>query len=114
MGRRMRKSNVGLLSVVLSAGLAIASAVAAPADRSKWMATGAPEKPSTQVYALKLRSKTQTTQALQADLAQAAPGVKLRWRSKLWPDIAVAEGPVNLGSALYQLPSVKTVQIQQL
>ena len=110
----MRKSNVGLLSVILSAGLAIASAVAAPADRSKWMAVGAVAKPSTQVYALKLHSKTQTTQALEADLAQASPGVKLRWRSKLWPDIAVVEGPADLGSALSKLPSVQKVQIQQL
>jgi len=113
MGTGMRKSNVGMLSVILSAGLAIASAVAAPADRSKWMAVGAAEKPSTQVYALKLRSKTQTTQALEADLAQASPGVKLRWRSKLWPDIAVVEGPADLDSALHQLSSVQSVQIQQ-
>jgi subtilisin family serine protease len=109
----MRKSNAGLLSVILSAGLAIATAVAAPADKSKWMAVGAPEKPSTQVYALKLRSKTQTTQALEADLAQASPGVKLRWRSKFWPDIAVVEGPADLGSTFSRLPSVQKVQIQQ-
>ena len=42
-----------------------------------------------------------------------AAELKLRWRSKLWPDIAVVEGPADLGSALQQLPSVQTVQIQQ-
>ncbi|MGH8444595.1 MAG: S8 family serine peptidase, partial [Solimonas sp.] len=102
----------------LAAALLAASALAAPAAPPERQALAArtqsgglpaalAEAPR---YTLHLSDAKLSDKALRAALAKSVPEAKLRWRSRLWPELAIVEGPEGIATKLQQTAGIGSVQ----
>ncbi|WP_020650707.1 S8 family serine peptidase [Solimonas variicoloris] len=106
----MRHLLTGLVAALLATSTLGASHT--PPERLHRQTLGAASSSaSASRYTLQLTDASLDDRKLGAALAKAAPGAKLRWRSRLWPQFAIVEAPEDSASRLQRIPGVSGVQL---